>query len=72
MFSGGIEMKHRFEIETFSIEMFSLDRNQSTDLHFKSIDWFLCEANIAKKNNANLAYNNLLKKLKDYDILLSF
>ena len=65
-------MKHRFEIETFSIEMFSLDRNQSTDLHFKSIDWFLCEGNIAKKNNANLAYNNLLKKLKDYDTLLSF
>ena len=72
MFSGGIEMEHRFEIETFFIEMFSLNRNQSTDLHFKLIDWFLCEANIAKKNNANLAYNNLLKKLKDYDTLLSF
>ena len=49
MFSGGTEMEHWLEMKTFFMVMFPSYRDQLTDLHFKSIDWFLYEVNIAMK-----------------------
>ena len=70
-------MQHWLEMETFFITMFISYRNQSINMHSKSIDWFLHEANIAmkkvKQQTANhLVYNSLFKKLKDYDTRLNF
>ena len=70
-------MEYCLEMKTFFMAMFPSYRNQSIDLHYKSVDWFLYEVNIAMKKvkqqiTSHLVYNNLFKKLKYYATPLNF